>query len=100
MRPKRILLRHILPNAESVIVIELSLMAGEAVLVGSALGFLGLGVQPPAPEWGAMLGASGQFLEVAPHVAVAPGLAVSLLVLAFNLFGDGLRDWLDPTATT
>jgi len=100
MRPKRILLRHILPNAESVIVIELSLMAGEAVLVGSALGFLGLGVQPPAPEWGAMLGASRQFLEVAPHVAVVPGLAVSLLVLAFNLFGDGLRDWLDPTATT
>jgi len=100
MRPKRILLRHILPNAESVIVIELSLMAGEAVLVGSALGFLGLGVQPPAPEWGAMLGASRQFLEVAPHVAVVPGLAVSLLVLAFNLFGDGLRDWLDPTAAT
>ncbi len=98
MRPKRILLRHILPNATSVIVIELSLMAGQAVLVGSALGFLGLGVQPPAPEWGAMLGASRQFLEVAPHVAVVPGLAVSLLVLAFNLFGDGLRDWLDPTA--
>ena len=99
MRSKRILLRHILPNAVSVIVIELSLMAGQAVLVGSALGFLGLGVQPPAPEWGAMLGASREFLEVAPHVAVVPGLAVSLLVLAFNLFGDGLRDRLDPTAT-
>ncbi len=99
MRPRRVLLRHILPNAASVIVIELSLMAGQAVLVGSALGFLGLGVQPPAPEWGAMLGASREFLEAAPHVAVAPGLAVSLLVLAFNLFGDGLRDWLDPTAT-
>jgi ABC-type dipeptide/oligopeptide/nickel transport system permease subunit len=99
MRHPRILLRHILPNAVSVIVIELSLMAGQAVLVGTALGFLGLGVQPPAPEWGAMLGASRQFLEVAPHVAVVPGLAVSLLVLAFNLFGDGLRDRLDPTAT-
>jgi ABC-type dipeptide/oligopeptide/nickel transport system permease subunit len=98
MRNPRILLRHILPNAVSVIVIELSLMAGQAVLVGTALGFLGLGVQPPAPEWGAMLGASRQFLEVAPHVAVVPGLAVSLLVLAFNLFGDGLRDRLDPTA--
>jgi ABC-type dipeptide/oligopeptide/nickel transport system permease subunit len=99
MRHPRILLRHILPNAASVIVIELSLMAGQAVLVGTALGFLGLGVQPPAPEWGAMLGASREFLEVAPHVAVVPGLAVSLLVFAFNLFGDGLRDWLDPTAT-
>jgi ABC-type dipeptide/oligopeptide/nickel transport system permease subunit len=99
MRQPRILLRHILPNAASVIVIELSLMAGQAVLVGTALGFLGLGVQPPAPEWGAMLGASREFLEVAPHVAVVPGLAVSLLVFAFNLFGDGLRDWLDPTAT-
>jgi ABC-type dipeptide/oligopeptide/nickel transport system permease subunit len=97
MRHPRILVRHILPNAVSVIVIELSLMAGQAVLVASALGFLGLGVQPPAPEWGAMLGASRQYLEVAPHVAVVPGLAVSLLVLAFNLFGDGLRDKLDPT---
>ena len=99
MHHVRILLRHLLPNAVSVIVIELSLMAGQAVLVGSALGFLGLGVQPPAPEWGAMLGASREYLQVAPHVALAPGLAVTLLVLAFNLFGDGLRDWLDPTAT-
>ena len=98
IRRPRILLRHILPNAISVIVIELSLMAGQAVLVGTALGFLGLGVQPPEPEWGAMLGASREYLEVAPHVAVVPGLAVSLLVLAFNLFGDGLRDRLDPTA--
>jgi ABC-type dipeptide/oligopeptide/nickel transport system permease subunit len=97
MRQVRILLRHVLPNAVSVIVIELTLMAGQAVLIGTALGFLGLGVQPPAPEWGAMLGASRQFLDVAPHVAVVPGVAVSLLVLAFNLFGDGLRDRLDPT---
>ncbi len=98
MRHPRIVLRHVLPNAVSVIVIELSLMAGQAVLVATALGFLGLGVQPPAPEWGAMFGASRQYLEVAPHVAVVPGLAVSLLVLAFNLFGDGLRDRLDPAA--
>jgi ABC-type dipeptide/oligopeptide/nickel transport system permease subunit len=98
MRHPRIVLRHVFPNAVSVIVIELSLMAGQAVLVATALGFLGLGVQPPAPEWGAMFGASRQYLEVAPHVAVVPGLAVSLLVLAFNLFGDGLRDRLDPAA--
>lgn len=96
MRPSRILLRHILPNAASVVVIELSLLAGQAVLVGSALGFLGLGVPPPAPEWGAMLGASREYIEVAPHLVIAPGIAISLLVFAFNVFGDGLRDRLDP----
>lgn len=96
MRPARVMLRHILPNAASVIVIEASLLAGQAVLVGSALGFLGLGVQPPAPEWGAMLASARELLEVAPHMMWAPGLAISLLVLAFNLLGDGLRDYLDP----
>ena len=67
-----------------------------AVLVGSALGFIGLGVQPPAPEWGAMLGGSRDMLEVAPHLVVAPGLAISVLIFSFNTFGDGLRDKLDP----
>ncbi|MBO6540278.1 MAG: ABC transporter permease [Rhizobiaceae bacterium] len=94
----RILLRHILPNAATVIVIELSLNAGQAVLIGSALGFLGLGVQPPAPEWGTMLGASREYLIVAPHLVIAPGIAISLLVLAFNAFGDGLRDVFDPAS--
>ncbi|MDN2566519.1 ABC transporter permease [Aquibium sp. A9E412] len=96
MSHTRILLRHVLPNASTVIVIEMSLNAGQAVLVGSALGFLGLGVQPPAPEWGAMLGASREFYAIAPHLVVAPGIAISLLVLAFNLTGDGLRDHFDP----
>lgn len=96
MSHTRVLLRHILPNAATVIVIELSLNAGQAVLVGSALGFLGLGVQPPAPEWGTMLGASREYLTIAPHVVMAPGIAISLLVLAFNTFGDGLRDVFDP----
>lgn len=95
----RILLRHILPNAATVIIIELSLNAGQAVLIGSALGFLGLGVQPPAPEWGTMLGTSREYLTVAPHLVVAPGIAISLLVLAFNAFGDGLRDIFDPAST-
>lgn len=94
----RILVRHILPNAATVIIIELSLNAGQAVLIGSALGFLGLGVQPPAPEWGTMLGASREYLTVAPHIVIAPGLAISLLVLAFNAFGDGLRDVFDPAS--
>jgi len=95
----RILLRHVLPNAASVIVIQLSLLAGQAVLIASALGFLGLGVQPPAPEWGAMLGTARQYIPVAPHVIVAPGLAIALLVLGFNLLGDGLRDYFDPALT-
>jgi ABC-type dipeptide/oligopeptide/nickel transport system permease subunit len=94
----RILVRHILPNAATVIVIELSLNAGQAVLIGSALGFLGLGVQPPAPEWGTMLGASREYLTMAPHLVLAPGIAISLLVLAFNAFGDGLRDIFDPAS--
>lgn len=94
----RILLRHILPNAATVIIIELSLNAGQAVLIGSALGFLGLGVQPPAPEWGTMLGASREYLTIAPHIVIAPGIAISLLVLAFNAFGDGLRDVFDPAS--
>lgn len=96
MSHPRVLLWHVLPNAITVIVIELSLNAGQAVLIGSALGFLGLGVQPPAPEWGAMLGASREFLTIAPHIVVAPGIAISLLVLAFNTLGDGLRDAFDP----
>lgn len=96
MSTSRLLLRHVLPNAVSVIVIELSLLAGQAVLVGSALGFLGLGVQPPDPEWGSMLGSSREFLEVAPHLAMAPGLAITLSVFGFNMLGDGLRDRFDP----
>lgn len=96
MSDARIILRHVLPNALTVIVIETSLLAGQAVLVGSALGFLGLGVQPPAPEWGTMLSGGREFLEVAPHLVVAPGIAISLLIFAFNMFGDGLRDRLDP----
>lgn len=96
MSRSRVMLRHVLPNAAAVILIQLSLLAGQAVLIASALGFLGLGVQPPAPEWGAMLGASRQYIEVAPHVVIAPGVAIALLVLAFNMLGDGLRDRFDP----
>ncbi len=95
-RSAKILRRHILPNAQTIVIIETSLLAGQAVLVGAALGFLGLGVQPPAPEWGTMLGAGREFIEVAPHLVLVPGVAISLLVFAFNLFGDGLRDRLDP----
>lgn len=95
-RSAKIMRRHVLPNALTIVIIETSLLAGQAVLVGAALGFLGLGVQPPAPEWGTMLGAGREFIEVAPHLVIAPGVVISLLVFAFNLFGDGLRDHLDP----
>jgi ABC-type dipeptide/oligopeptide/nickel transport system permease subunit len=96
MRDARIVARHVLPHATTTLVIETSLLAGQAVLIGSALGFLGLGVRPPAPEWGTMLSGGREFIEVAPHLVVAPGIAISLLVFAFNVFGDGLRDRLDP----
>ena len=96
VRRWRILLRHVLPNAATVIVIEASLQAGQAVLTATALGFLGLGVQPPTPEWGTLLGYGREYLHAAPFMVIAPGLAISFLVLGFNLLGDGLRDWLDP----
>jgi ABC-type dipeptide/oligopeptide/nickel transport system permease subunit len=96
MRDARILARHVLPHATTTVVIEASLLAGQAVLLAAALGFLGLGIRPPAPEWGTMLSGGREFLEVAPHLVVAPGIAISLLVFAFNIFGDGLRDRLDP----
>jgi ABC-type dipeptide/oligopeptide/nickel transport system permease subunit len=98
VRTPRILLRHLLPNTLTVIFIQSSLFAGRAVLVATALGFLGLGVRPPIPEWGTLLGGGREYLEMAPHLVVAPGLAISLLVLAFNLLGDGLRDHFDPRA--
>jgi peptide/nickel transport system permease protein len=66
------------------------------ILIASGLSFLGLGVQPPTPEWGAMLAEGRGYLQTAPHIVIFPGLAIMLLVLSFNLFGDGLRDALDP----
>jgi len=92
----KIMARHVLPNASTIVVIEASLQAGQAVLIATALGFLGLGVQPPTPEWGTLLGQGREYLQVAPYIVLSPGIAISLLVLGFNLLGDGLRDWLDP----
>jgi peptide/nickel transport system permease protein len=93
----RILLRHILPNALPPIIVYATLGMGTAVLQAAALGFLGLGAQPPQPEWGAMLSEGRQYIQIAPHVAAFPGAAILVLVLGFNLFGDGLRDVLDPS---
>ncbi len=93
----RILALHILPNTIPPIIVYGTLGMGTAVLQAAALGFLGLGAQPPTPEWGAMLSEGRQYIQLAPHVAAFPGLAIFILVLGFNLFGDGLRDLLDPS---
>jgi peptide/nickel transport system permease protein len=92
-----VLSRHILPNAMPPIIVYATLGMGTAVLQAAALGFLGLGAQPPQPEWGAMLSEGRQYIQIAPHVAAFPGAAILVLVLGFNLFGDGLRDVLDPS---
>ncbi len=92
----RIVGRHILPNLLSVLIVQASIALSWAVLTEAALSFLGLSAQPPAPSWGVMLNEGRQNLELAPHLAVFPGLAIMLAVLGFNLLGDGLRDVLDP----
>ena len=88
--------RHILPNVIGPIIVQTSLLLPVAVLTGASLSFLGAGVQPPTPEWGAMLSDSRQWMTVAPHLMLAPGVALILVVLGFNILGDGLRDALDP----
>ena len=100
-RHGRIILRHMLPNVMAPYLIMLTAFLGQAVLLESSLSFLGLGVQEPMPAWGLMLrGAAVEFAEAAPWMAIFPGLAISLSVFAFNLFGDSLRDALDPRLRT
>ncbi len=92
----RTVLRHILPNTLSPIAVLVTIDMGTAILVTSTLGFLGLGAVPPTPEWGVMLSDGRDMLLFAPHVVFFPGLAIALVVLGFNLLGDGIRDVLDP----
>ena len=92
----RIIVKHVLPNILSPIIVQSTLRIAIAILVASALSFLGLGAQPPSPEWGRMLSDGRNYMFDYPHVALFPGLAIVIAVLAFNLFGDGLRDALDP----
>jgi len=92
----RVLFRHLLPNCLAPIIVQSTLRMATVLLTASGLSFLGLGVQPPTPEWGAMLSNARSYLIVAPHVATIPGLAIMVVVVGFNLFGDGLRDTLDP----
>jgi peptide/nickel transport system permease protein len=91
-----IVFRHMLRNVLPLVVVQASLDVGYAVLFTSSLSFLGLGAQPPTPEWGAMMTDGRNFLQDAWWYPTFPGLALALTVLGFNLFGDGLRDWLDP----
>ena len=92
----RLMLRHILPNVISPIVVLATLQLGGTILALAALGFFGLGAQPPTPEWGTMINQGRLFLQTNPGLMVYPGIAISLAVLGFNLMGDGLRDVLDP----
>ena len=95
-RHPAILLRHVLRNAWAPIIVLTSLNFGTAVLTASALSFLGVGVQPPSPEWGAIIAEGRQYIRVAPHITTITGLFIFATVLGFNLLGDGLRDALDP----
>jgi peptide/nickel transport system permease protein len=92
-----IIWRHVLPNALAPVVIQATLGLGSTLLTAAGLGFLGLGVQQPTPEWGSMLGEGRSYIFSNPNLATFPGVAIFLTVLAFNLMGDGLRDALDPT---
>ena len=92
----RILARHVFPNITAPLIVHASLNFGFAVLAEAALAFLGLGNKPPSPSWGSMVSTSYGFLQLAPWAAIAPGTAIALAVLGFNLLGDGLRDALDP----
>ena len=92
----RIALRHILPNVVPPLIVQATLAVAAAVIAEAALSFLGLGQQPPAPSWGSMLNTAKNYIDNAPWMAVWPGLSIFLLVLSFNLLGDGLRDAFDP----
>ena len=92
----RIILRHIIPNAIAPVLVSYTMSMGMAVLSGAGLSFIGLGVQPPTPEWGAMISEGRNYMRAEPQLALYPGICVMITVLAFNMLGDGLRDALDP----
>jgi ABC-type dipeptide/oligopeptide/nickel transport system permease subunit len=91
-----ILLRHITPNITAPLLVQGTLTVATAIIAEASLSFLGLGQQPPAPSWGSMLNTAKNYMDSAPWMSISPGLAICLVVLGFNLLGDGLRDALDP----
>ena len=95
-----IVLRHVIPNCLAPVIIQVSLNMASAILGEAGLSFLGLGIQPPTPSWGQMLGLGKDYLRIAPHLCIFPGLMIMIIVLGFNLLGDGLRDTLDPRLKT
>jgi ABC-type dipeptide/oligopeptide/nickel transport system permease subunit len=95
-RDRRVLLRHLLPNVRTQVIIAATLGIAGAIMAEAALSFVGLGAQPPTPSWGAMVADGRDLLRVAPWISFAPGLAIGMAVLGFNLVGDGLREAYDP----
>lgn len=92
----RIMFRHLLPNVISPCIVNVTMGVGVSIMEAASLSFIGLGVQPPTPEWGAMLSAGRAFVRTYPHMIIFPGLVIAVAILCINLFGDGLRDALDP----
>jgi len=94
--PPRIILKYVLPNAMGPIIVQTSMSVAMMIVVMAGLSFIGMGVQPPTPEWGLMLSDAKEYMRYAPQLMLYPGLAITITALAINLFGDGLRDALDP----
>jgi len=92
----RIIARHILPNSIGPVIVQATLGVGNVIITAASLSFLGLGIQPPMPEWGAMLSEGKEYIRYLPHLVFFPGLSIMITVLSLNLLGDGLRDALDP----
>lgn len=95
-KTSRIIWRHIIPNIMGPMIVQATMAIASVIISAAGLSFIGMGIQPPAPEWGAMLSQGNNFIRSAPHLVVFPGLAIVLSALSFNLVGDGLRDALDP----
>ena len=91
-----IILKHVIPNIMPQVIVLATVNIGSAILSAASLGFLGLGAQPPTPEWGYMVNVGRDFMQFAPWLTVAPGVSIMVTVLAANIFGDGLSDALDP----
>ena len=92
----RIILKHILPNSAGPIIVQATMSVSAMIINAAALSYLGMGIQPPSPEWGSMLAASNSYMLTSPYLVIFPGMAILLSALSINLFGDGLRDALDP----
>ncbi len=99
MRPLRLMFSEILPNLSSTVIVFFPLMVANAILLEAALGFVGVGVRPPEPSWGTLIGVGVERIQTGPHLAIVPGVMLVLAVLGLNVFGDGVRDAFDPRST-